>query len=346
MNKSLRNIIISSCAIAAITAGPFLVLAAEGGSRGGGDHGDNSNNRAPQVQQTQITPVTSHSQTEDVAPVLPSSSDTSVISPSNPSNDSEGSHSGNDNGSGGIATTTHNGNGGGDVENNNGGGNGGHENENEIGDNENGGSHGTTTPATIPVISGVSVTGITNSAVTVIWNTNQSSDSKVYYSTSSPVIGGSSTLSANSAVMGLSHSLNLTGLSASTTYIFAVQSTDSAGTATSSEFSFTTLANPVVASTSPTISNAFATVSSGSVSFSWNTADAANAQVYYSTSSPVLIGASSTLSVINAIMGTAHTVIVNGLSPSTVYHFIIRSTDAASVSQATGEFALTTAPMI
>ena len=93
---------------------------------------------------------------------------------------------------------------------------------------------------TIPVISDVTATSASTTA-TISWNTDQSSDSTVYYSTSTPVvIGADSTDNVTDSTQVTNHNLTLTGLATSTTYYLVVQSSDSAGTATSSENSFTT----------------------------------------------------------------------------------------------------------
>jgi hypothetical protein len=73
------------------------------------------------------------------------------------------------------------------------------------------------------------------------WTTNESATSKVYYATSTPVnIGTASSVSDTTLIT--SHSLNLSGLVASSTYYYLVESKDAAlNTSTSTEFSFPTL---------------------------------------------------------------------------------------------------------
>ncbi|MDE2037685.1 MAG: fibronectin type III domain-containing protein [Patescibacteria group bacterium] len=201
--------------------------------------------------------------------------------------------------------------------------------------------------ASVPVISGLNASAIGTSTAAIGWSTDQSSDSTAYYSTSSPVIGGAGTLSASDPSSITNHSIVLTGLSPSTLYYVAVRSSDAAGAATSSEISFSTAAAATTtASTSPTISNAMALVGTGSVKLTWDTADDADSEVYYSTSSPVVIGASSTQAVVDPSLAASHEVTVSGLSAGTSYRFIIKSVDANGNSQETGEFGLTTAPVI
>ncbi len=104
---------------------------------------------------------------------------------------------------------------------------------------------GTTTPPvvdiTAPVISSVGVSGITATSSLASWITDEASDSKIWYATTTPV-DVVILPQASSAILELSHGLTLSGLSASTTYYFLVSSSDVLGNmATSTEWSFTTL---------------------------------------------------------------------------------------------------------
>jgi hypothetical protein len=95
------------------------------------------------------------------------------------------------------------------------------------------------TAAAPPVIS--AVTSIPSSTGAVItWTTDQSSTSQAEYGTTTSY-GNQSTL--NSSLV-TAHSVTLTGLAASTTYDFAVESTNAGGdTTVSANFSFTTTAS-------------------------------------------------------------------------------------------------------
>jgi type VI protein secretion system component Hcp len=92
---------------------------------------------------------------------------------------------------------------------------------------------------TPPVLSAVASSGITSSAATITWTTNEAADSQVEYGTTTAY--GSSTV-LNPALV-TSHSQALSGLVSSTTYHYRVESRDKAGNlATSADFTFTTLA--------------------------------------------------------------------------------------------------------
>lgn len=99
----------------------------------------------------------------------------------------------------------------------------------------------TSTDTTAPIISGVSATNVASSTATVNWTTNEPATRKVYYSTSTPIDFGTA-LTASASSLATSHSLNLSSLTASSTYQFTIESKDASNnTATSSQQSFITL---------------------------------------------------------------------------------------------------------
>ncbi len=106
-----------------------------------------------------------------------------------------------------------------------------------------GGSTGTTTPpadTTAPSLSALSASSASTSAQ-VMWATNEAATSKVWYGTTSPLTLGSPTANASNSALVTSHTLALTGLTASTTYQYVAESSDVTGNAaTSSQQSFTT----------------------------------------------------------------------------------------------------------
>lgn len=96
----------------------------------------------------------------------------------------------------------------------------------------------TTTTAVAPTISGVGSTNITSSGATITWTTNVGATSQVNYGTSA-TYGQQSLLSS---ALVTSHVMNLVGLTSSTTYDYQALSTNGAGPAASSDFTFTTSA--------------------------------------------------------------------------------------------------------
>jgi hypothetical protein len=93
---------------------------------------------------------------------------------------------------------------------------------------------------TAPIISGVG-SSVTTSTATITWTTDEMANSSVYYGTTI-----STTSSSKSAILTMSHSISLNGLTASTTYYYNVSSCDDSGNCnTSSQSSFTTSAETV-----------------------------------------------------------------------------------------------------
>lgn len=99
----------------------------------------------------------------------------------------------------------------------------------------------TTTPDTIaPVLSAVTSTVTGSTTATVGWTTNEAATSKVYYGTTTPV-DMNTALVQSDATLVTTHTMNLSGLSASTTYYMIPESRDAANNVgTSSQISFTT----------------------------------------------------------------------------------------------------------
>ncbi len=201
-----------------------------------------------------------------------------------------------------------------------------------------------TTDTKAPVISNiVSVTGTTSAQIG--WTTDEYATSKVYYSSSSTIdVNSTSTTFVEKSSLDKNHLLNVTGLAASSTSYFIIESTDASGnTSRSPVFSATTGAVvPVTDTTAPVITNALAVVGSTYVQLSWNTNEAATTKAYYSTSTPVDVTASTTAFTENVSLVTAHTATVSALATSTQYHMILESKDAASNTTRTAEFAFTT----
>ncbi|MCG2693973.1 fibronectin type III domain-containing protein, partial [Candidatus Parcubacteria bacterium] len=173
-----------------------------------------------------------------------------------------------------------------------------------------------TTP---PVISGVSAINITQTGATIIWNTDEVADSLVEYGLT-PAYGGS----VASSTLLLGHSLNLISLLPETLYHFRVKSKDaSLNQATSLDYTFTTLA--VVDITSPIISNIrVLNITGTSATVLWDTNEPATSRVDYGET----INYGSTLT--SSTLVTSHQIQLTSLTPDTLYHFRVASTDAVN----------------
>lgn len=204
--------------------------------------------------------------------------------------------------------------------------------------------NGTTTPdVTAPVIADISIRAGEESA-RISWETNEKSDSAVFYGTSTPV--SMSTSSPHMIIrmdMDREHEINLSRLSASTTYYAVIVSRDRSGNvATSGVQTFST--KPSDPDTqAPSIRSLVSTVGTSTVSVGWYTNELTTAKLFYGTSSPVDVSASTTASVaLDATLSTHHLFSLSGLATSTTYRAVAQSQDAAGNVRTSGEFSFTT----
>jgi len=101
----------------------------------------------------------------------------------------------------------------------------------------------TTTPPTyvLPMINVISATSTATTTAYVFWTTNKNTTSEFWYGTTTPLVTASSTKLVDN-VFSMSHSHNLSGLMASTTYYYIIKVSDERpNSATSTERSFETL---------------------------------------------------------------------------------------------------------
>lgn len=190
-----------------------------------------------------------------------------------------------------------------------------------------------------PMITAISVSNVGTSTATFTWTTNESSKSKVYYSTVTPLVNATASTKSD-ATMVTSHSVIVTGLTPNTTHYFKVESADASNnTSTGSETSFTTQALPVDA-TAPVISSLSTTPASTTASVSWTTNEAATTKVYYGTVTPLVLGSASTVT--NAAFVTNHAAALTGLTASTTYYMVVESKDAANNTATSSEISFVT----
>jgi hypothetical protein len=193
---------------------------------------------------------------------------------------------------------------------------------------------------TAPVISGVQASVITAVSASVLWTTDEPSDSQIEYGTTTAY---RSTTSVNPTLV-TSHSQTIAGLSPGTLYHFHVKSRDASGNlAVSPDFAFTTLASP------PVISNMTASaITTSSAVISWTTDKLSDSQVEYGTT--IAYGSSTPLNNPVAFQKvTAHALPLTGLSGGTLYHFRVKSRDTSGNLGISGDFTFTTlssAPVI
>ena len=187
----------------------------------------------------------------------------------------------------------------------------------------------TATPYAIPpVMSGVSVTGVTSNSATITWTTDQPTTSQVQFGTTTAY--GSQSLINNTLVTA--HTVTLTGLNPATNYNFQALSTDAqALSATSANMTFTTAAGPAITSVVAT------SISSNSAIITWTTDQPASSQVQYGTT--IAYGSQSTL---NSALLTTHSVTLTGLNPTTAYNYSVVSSNAAGSATTSANFMFST----
>jgi len=185
---------------------------------------------------------------------------------------------------------------------------------------------GDTTDTTAPVISNITETNITVSGAQINWNTNEAANSKIWYSTTTPVSTTGDPTVVSSAYV-TSHALSLTGLTANTTYYYVIGSADASNNLTkATEGSFTTL---VADTTAPVISNITETnITVSGAQINWNTNEAANSKIWYSTTTPVSTTGDPT--VVSSAYVTSHALSLTGLTANTTYYYVIGSADASN----------------
>ncbi len=183
-----------------------------------------------------------------------------------------------------------------------------------------------------PVISNVQVINITSSTASVVWDTDEPSDSTVEYGIT--ISYGSSTLFNATDVY--QHQIDLSGLTASTTYHFRVSSRDSSGNlAVSTDYTFTTLGdlNPPIISNVQVIN-----ITDTTALVIWNTDEPATSLVNFGLTSAY--GSS-----VNAQgLVTNHAVQLVGLTPGTIYHVSVTSVDASNNTASSPDSTFTTLP--
>ena len=194
------------------------------------------------------------------------------------------------------------------------------------------------------IVSGPTVVFVDQTTAIVQWETDEPASSSIAYGTGSL----DSTLSGPAGVFTTSHSMTITGLTALTTYNAQVTSADPSGNSTSSsQFSFTTLAEP---DTAPPIITSGPTIVSATdtqVVVQWTTNEPATSGVSYNDGTQFFVVTDNTLT-------STHQVTLSNLSPATAYQITVSSTDAVGngptlggpITGTTDDEPDTTAPVI
>jgi len=173
---------------------------------------------------------------------------------------------------------------------------------------------------------------VTSSSATITWTTNNPANGAVHYNTDSSY---SLIATDPNSTPSTFHSVTLNNLTPNTTYRYYYSSTDIYNsTLSSSHAPLTTAAAP------PSLQISSVSVSSLSVTTAtilWTTNISASSEVDY--------GADATYGLKATGVGdvTTHSVSLSGLSPGTVYHFRVVSTDGGGNSLGSADATFTTA---
>ncbi len=167
----------------------------------------------------------------------------------------------------------------------------------------------------------------------VTWTTDEAATSLVDYGVSSAY-----GLSASAPGRAQSHAVPLAGLLPSTLYHYSVSSTDAAGNgptrSTDATFTTSAAAAPVIIA-----GPSAASITGLSAAILWTTDEASSSEVQYGTTPSYGSTASGTGGV------TGHSVTLGGLTPSTLYHYRVLSTDACGNGPVlSGDGTFTTGP--
>lgn len=193
---------------------------------------------------------------------------------------------------------------------------------------------------TAPIMSSI-LSSPAHQSATVTWLTNESAVSKIYYSSTSPVLMATAFNLSNNTLK-TSHSFTLSGLSPSTTYFYHAVSLDASGnSATSSERTFTTTAAPDV--TAPVLSAIGVSAGTSTATVNWFSNEASNSKVYFGTVTPLNIATAS--SQVNTSLVTSHSIPLSGLTPNTTYYFRVESADAAGNTATSSETSFVTSAL-
>ncbi len=182
----------------------------------------------------------------------------------------------------------------------------------------------TTTPTAI---------GVTDTTATIIWETDENSNSQVRYDTSSQTWANLSTV-VNKAESVTSHNVTITNLTENQTYYFRVGSTDTYNNGpdpaygldnnpTNTALSFTTQAD----TTAPTIisSPTVTSITDTTATISWTTDEPSNSIIRYDTTSRTWATYAGNRN--DPAMVTNHSVVLTGLTDQQTYYFRVGSTD-------------------
>ncbi|UFS71487.1 fibronectin type III domain-containing protein [Geomonas sp. RF6] len=170
------------------------------------------------------------------------------------------------------------------------------------------------------ILSGPTVTSISNTTAVIEWQTNEPAIGGVKY--------GQSPSPANAAPESeykTSHTLTLSGLASDTVYYVSVFGTDQSGNGATISREISLRTKPAPDTVAPYITEGPSVTSIGpdGATVQWRTNEPAQGQVLYGTVNTLGLSASE------AGFSTAHSVRLTGLAPETLYYLKVNGTDLA-----------------
>jgi hypothetical protein len=187
---------------------------------------------------------------------------------------------------------------------------------------------------TAPVISNIVITQISDRSAIVTWKTNEAATSELAYGTTTSYGLTETSL----APLLTDHSLSLTALNPFTTYHVRITNRDGAGNISSStDRTFITLSSSDTKG--PAISNISASgMTENSVAINWVTDEASTSEVEYGPTTTY--GSTTSL---NATLSIDHIQPLSELAGNSIYHYRVRSADAAGNLTISEDHTFTTA---
>ena len=183
----------------------------------------------------------------------------------------------------------------------------------------------------VPVIYGITISGVTFSGAIIAWTTDEPCSSQVEWGTASGVFLATSVLNP---VLLRAHSVKISGLNEipSPVWYFRVRSSDSSGN--------TVVSNVDTFSIPLTIGQILVqSIGVSSATITWSTTASATSLVEYGTSNTY---GNRTPNFPFPDSVASHQVDLTGLIPFTTYHFKVRSTDLLGQETVSGDFVFTT----
>jgi peroxiredoxin len=188
------------------------------------------------------------------------------------------------------------------------------------------------------IITSLQTSDISHNTVTISWETSIPAIDQVEYGISDSM-GYATEPGTELTTM---HSITINGLEPETTYHFmAVSSDNDDQVVYSAGSTFTTLLPPD--NSAPIISEVKPSdISDIAVTITWKTDESASSKIEYGTASGKYTHSTDT----NINMQTEHFLKLTGLSPSTTYHFVIKSADASNNEAVSKDYTFTTSAYI